>query len=197
MAEMPAWYNRPTNVKKKSQKQEKSFSKRWGSRAQVASGATAKAKGDNKLERDMLIDNKFTKHEYYKVTSEVWEKLIEDCLVEGCHMMALQIELADSLSLMVLDINDALTMAQTYFGEEGAESWVADGVKAPPKPVMAKTVTVSIELWRSVARDDCYGEMPSFIFDLPTVFGPRKLLVLEERHAQFLYTFWKDNMWKG
>ena len=81
-------------VKKKSQKQEKSVAKKFNARLTAASGALWGMKGDVRSDK-YLIECKTTEKDYYTLTAKVWEKIQEEAIQD--HMRT---------PLMVIDLKD-------------------------------------------------------------------------------------------
>lgn len=122
MPRLPKWFvdmreKESESVKAKANKQEKDFAKRardLGARRQPASGALWSAKGDVRIGGLALGDNKFTKHKSVSVTKEMWEKVKREAMEQNFRIPFLQIEMAETDRLVVLDENDFLMLLENY-----------------------------------------------------------------------------------
>ena len=91
-------------VKKKSQKQEKSVAKDLNAKTVVASGALWSAKGDCRSEK-CLIECKTTDKTYYSVTAKVWEKIEEEATRDGMRIPLLVVDVAGSNRFVVFKLS--------------------------------------------------------------------------------------------
>ncbi len=122
MSRLPKWFvdmreKESESVKAKANKQEKDFAKRasnLGARRQPASGAFWSAKGDVRIGGLALGDNKFTKYKSLSVTKEMWEKVKREAMEQNIRIPFLQIEMAETDRLVVLDENDFLMLLENY-----------------------------------------------------------------------------------
>lgn len=88
---------------------ERKDAKLFGSKGTPRSGGFWWAKGDSKNEK-FLIENKTTAKERFSITSEIWEKISREALIEG-RLPVLSVEFGDKKhEIVVLDKNDFLTM---------------------------------------------------------------------------------------
>lgn len=91
-------------VKKKSQKQEKSVAKDLNAKTVVASGALWSAKGDCRSEK-CLIECKTTDKTYYSVTAKVWEKIEEEATRDSMRTPLLVVDIAGSGRFVVFKLS--------------------------------------------------------------------------------------------
>ena len=80
------------NVKKISQKQEKSVAKELDAKTVVASGALWGAKADVR-NKQYLVECKTTEKSFYTITSKVWEKICKEANRDGMRDPLLVIDL--------------------------------------------------------------------------------------------------------
>lgn len=100
-------------IKRKSAKQEKRTAKEFGGRTTPASGAMWSAKGDVRT-LDYLIENKYTDSKKYKLELKILEKIENEALKDNFRTPILQVDIADELSLVVLNHNDFLVISEGY-----------------------------------------------------------------------------------
>ena len=81
-------------VKKKSQKQEKSVAKDLNARTVVASGALWGSKGDVRHD-NLLVECKTTEKDFYSVTMSVWDKIEREAVKDGLRVPIMCIDLKD------------------------------------------------------------------------------------------------------
>ena len=79
-------------VKKKSQKQEKSVAKDLNARTVVASGALWGSKGDVRHD-NLLVECKTTDKSFYSLTMQVWEKIEKEAIRDGLRLPVMCIDL--------------------------------------------------------------------------------------------------------
>lgn len=79
-------------VKKKSQKQEKSVAKDLNARTVVASGALWGSKGDVRHD-NLLVECKTTDKSFYSLTMQVWEKIEKEAIRDGLRIPVMCIDL--------------------------------------------------------------------------------------------------------
>lgn len=91
------------SIKKRSQRQEKEFSKRRGGRTRPGSGSTPFYKGDSKLDK-FLVELKYTDKDEFRVHADTWNKIRHEALREGLREPMMQIEIQD-LRLVLVDAN--------------------------------------------------------------------------------------------
>lgn len=120
---MPKWFqdelenDTEESVKTKANRQEKNFAKRTkhiGGRRQIMSGALWSAKGDNIIGNVALGDNKFTKHNSFRITKEMWKKITQEALEQVKDIPFLQIEMGETEALVVLSENDFIMLLENY-----------------------------------------------------------------------------------
>lgn len=100
-------------ARKQWQQKERKDAKLFGSKGTPRSGGLWFAKGDSKSEK-FLIENKTTAKERFSITSQVWEKIKKEAVIEG-RTPILSIEFAGSTlakkhAIIVIDLNDFLEM---------------------------------------------------------------------------------------
>lgn len=93
------------NIKKRSQKQEKSVAKKFRAKLTPASGALWAAKGDVRTDK-FLIECKTTEKRYYVLTAKVWEKIAEEALKDHMRTPLMVIDLEDSERYVVFSPKD-------------------------------------------------------------------------------------------
>lgn len=96
-------------VRKKSQKQEKSVAKDLNARTVIASGALWNAKGDCRSEK-CLIECKITDKTFYNVNVKVWEKIEEEATKDGMRIPLLVVDVGGTERFVVFKL--------THFPEE-------------------------------------------------------------------------------
>lgn len=92
------------NVKRRSQKQEKSVAKSFSAKTVVASGAKWNAKGDVRNDK-FLIECKTTSKDYYSVTTKIWEKICREADRDGMRIPLLIVDLKDSKRFVVFNLD--------------------------------------------------------------------------------------------
>ena len=81
-------------VKKKSQKQEKSVAKDLNAHTVIASGALWGSKGDVRHD-NLLVECKTTEKDFYSVTMSVWNKIEREAVKDGLRVPIMCIDLKD------------------------------------------------------------------------------------------------------
>lgn len=93
------------NVKKRSQKQEKSTAKAFNAKTVVASGAKWGAKGDVRSDV-FLIECKTTKKSFYTLTAKTWEKIEREAIRDHLRIPLMVIDLEDKDRVVVFRPQD-------------------------------------------------------------------------------------------
>lgn len=93
------------NVKKRSQKQEKSTAKAFNAKTVVASGAKWGAKGDVRNDK-FLIECKTTKRSFYTLTAKTWEKIEREAIRDHLRIPLMVIDLEDKDRVVVFRPQD-------------------------------------------------------------------------------------------
>lgn len=128
MTKLPKWFQEEienpdkVNVKKQANKQEKEFAKRTkalGGNRQPASGAFWSAKGDVKIGKYALGDNKQTKYKSFKIDKQMWKKIKQEALEQRKEIPFLQIEMVEVEPLIVISENDFLMLLENYIKTKG------------------------------------------------------------------------------
>jgi len=111
MTNMPKWFDDEVHfdenegVKDRANKLEKEMAKRLGGMRQPASGALWGAKGDMKLGKLALGDNKSTKNKSISVSRKMWTKLKNEALSNGIEIPFLELTMQDTEPLVVVSEN--------------------------------------------------------------------------------------------
>lgn len=93
------------NVKKRSQRQEKSTAKAFNAKTVVASGAKWGAKGDVRNDK-FLIECKTTKKSFYTLTAKTWEKIEREAIRDHLRIPLMVIDLEDKDRVVVFRPQD-------------------------------------------------------------------------------------------
>ena len=100
-------------VKKKSQKQEKSVAKDLNAKTVIASGALWGSKGDVRHDQ-FLVECKTTDKPFYSLTMKVWEKIEKEAVKDGLRIPVMCVDLNGGKERYAVFVSKHFTSYKEY-----------------------------------------------------------------------------------